>query len=241
MSLPWLLSWRISGCRLRMHWSFPIGIGAAFLLLQTSDTVVGYLLIIAAHHAGHYLLARRGGLATVGVDLHILGGSGHHRGEGSRLRYTLAGAGGLIGQGSLLLLASMVAATFDLGTDGPLYQSLTLLNLMIMGLNLLPISSTDGAALWSLPGAVAGRIEEKLTYMQIQEVEAQRAGWQRIIEREDSAGQLPRPAPPAPTMSVAAMLAEQDARADAGIPDALAEEVAALLEGAWKAPEPDED
>ncbi len=236
MSLPWLLSGQVSGCRIRLHWSFPVGIAAAFLLLQTSDTVVGYLAIIAAHLAGHYLIARRGGLSTVGVDLSAVGGSLHHRGEGSRLRYTMAGAGGVLGQGVLVTLATVLAAAFSLNTEGQLYEVLTTYNLILMALNLLPLSGTDAASIYALPGAVVGRIEEKLTYMQIQEVEQQRAGWQELIDKDSAAAQVPHPGTPppaAPPVDLEALLAQRDAEADAGITDALAAEVSSLLAGVW--------
>ena len=232
MSLPWLLSGHHSGCRVRLHWSLPVGLAAAFLFPQSSDTVVGYLLIIAAHIAGHHLLARRGGLSTVGIDLNAIGGSLHHRGESTRLRYTLAGAGGILGQGVLMVLVTMAAAALNLDAEGPLYEVLTTTNLILMALNLLPLSGADAASVYALPGAVVGRLEEKLTYLQIQEVEAQRADWQELIDRDGAAAQVPLPSPASP-VDLEALLAQRDAEADAGITDALAAEVSSLLDGVW--------
>ncbi|MFT5682801.1 MAG: hypothetical protein ACI8RZ_003725 [Myxococcota bacterium] len=216
-----------------MHWSFPLGVATAFLLTLTSDFVIGYLMVIAAHQAGHYLIARRGGLETVGIDLNAVGGSMQHLGEGSRLRHTLAGAGGVLGQAVLLLLVMVIAAAFNLNTEGPLYEAMTTINLIIMMLNLLPLSGTDAESIWSLPSAVVGRIEEKLTYMQIQEGEEQRADWQQLIDQDSAAAQVPRPGAPTPAVDLAALLAEQDAQADAGITDDLAAEVSSLLAGVW--------
>ncbi|MDG1484481.1 MAG: hypothetical protein P8R54_33150 [Myxococcota bacterium] len=236
MSFPWLLSGHLSGCRIRLHWSLLLGLMAAFLFPQTSDAVVGYLLIITAHIAGHYLLARRGGLSTVGIDLNAVGGSLHHRGEAARLHYTLAGAGGVLGQGALVVLVTMAAAALSLDAEGPLYEVLTTYNLILMALNLLPLSGTDAASVYALPGAVVGRLEEKLTYLQIQEVEAQRADWQELIDRDGAAAQVPSPSPATP-IELEALLAQRDAEADAGITDAFAAEVSSLLAGVWSSEE----
>ena len=186
MRWPWLLQWRLSGRLYRLHWSLPVGALGAWLLWPSTDTVLGYLLLIAAHHAGHRLLARRGGLSTTGMDLHALGGDAHHKGKAPRLRYVLAGAGGVLGQMLLLWLTLLVVAVAGLSSDTDLYRALTTLNLGLMALNLLPVSGTDASALWALPGALVARLEEKLTYLQIQEVEAKRASWQEMIDRDQA-------------------------------------------------------
>ena len=209
-----------------------MGMLGAWLLWQTWDTVIGYLLVVSAHHAGHHLLGRRGGLSTVGVDLHALGGTGHHSGEAPRLRYVLARSGGVLGQMALLWLAIIVTSLLSASTDSDIYRALTTINLGIMALNLLPIDGADGESVWKLPGALLARLEEKLTYLQLQEVEEQKAGWKAMIDRDQDAVPIPR-VPKAPVPDLAAMLAEQDALADAGITDDLAAEVSSLLAGVW--------
>ena len=174
--------------------------------------------------------------ASVGIDLNAVGGSLHHRGEGTRLHYILAGAGGILGQGALVVLATVLAAAFHLDAEGSLYEVLTTYNLILMALNLLPLSGTDAASIYALPGAVVGRIEEKLTYLQIQEVEAQRAGWQALIDQDGAAAQVPSPETTTP-VDLGALLAQRDAEADAGITDALAAEVSSLLAGVWSSEE----
>ena len=229
MSWPWLHQWSMGGRRYRLHWSLALGVLAAFLFSMSVDTVIGYLLVIAAHHAGHLLMARRGKLAITTIGLHGLGGNGVLRGEASQLSHALAGAGGIFGQLVLWWTAMLVASVFGADTSGALYQALTTLNLGIAALNLLPLANTDGEALWSLPRALVTRLEEKLTMMQLEEIEEKRASWQEMIDRD--AAQVPVLPTDAPDF--ARLLAEQDAREDEGIPDALASEVSALLAGVW--------
>ena len=66
----------------------------------------------------------------------------------------------------------------------------------------------------ALPRALLERLEERLTYLQIAEVEAQRASWQALIEQDSSTTQLPVFAD-APEPADAP--ATRDAAADAGI------------------------
>ena len=198
------------------------------------DTVLGYLFILLAHHAGHLLLARRGGLETSIVELHGLGGSAQYHGTAPRLRHVLAGAGGVLGQLALLWLAMLIHALMG-GAEGDLYRALTTLNLGIMALNFIPAAGTDGASLWALPRALLDRLEERLTYMQIAEVEAQRTNWQQMIDRDSRRDQLPAltSAPP----DLADQLATRDAAADQGISDELAREVSSLLSSVWSGEE----
>lgn len=235
MNWPWLLQWRMSKRRYRLHWSLPLGISAAWLLWPAMDTVLGYLLVLLSHQAGHHLLGRRGGLETTGFDLHALGGSARFEGTSTRMSHVLAGAGGVLGQVALLWLVILIHALMGGGSEGDLHRALTTLNLGIMALNLIPAAATDGASLWALPRALLERLEERLTYMQIAEVEAQRTSWQKMIDR-DSSNRVPELDSTSPP-DLAEQLARRDAAADQGISDELALAVNRLVSSAWSSEE----
>lgn len=245
---PWLLQWRWGSRTTRLHWSLPIGAAVAGLAYQSADAVIAYLLILVAHMAGHLWLARRRGLSVVEVSINGLGGSVRVAGKVSPLGLVWVGSGGVLGQLLLWLTVSLLALSLDWSTDNSvLYSGLTRMNLGLVLLNLLPIDGSDGPSVWAMPGTLARRLTDRLTYMQMQELQAQRQHWQTIIDAAQARDTLrplrPRAkseAPGATTQTieqlraqVEADLTERDARADAGIPTETVSLANTLLADVW--------
>jgi len=113
---------------------------------------------IVLHELGHAIVARRRGVGIEGIDLWLLGGVAKLRGTphsgGDELRYAIAGP---IVTAAIAAVFAVVLATLPSGTPEELRATVSyqlVVNVAILGLNLLPAFPLDGgrllrAALWA--------------------------------------------------------------------------------------------
>jgi Zn-dependent protease/predicted transcriptional regulator len=133
--------------------SYALGLLSALLLFAS----------ILAHELGHALVARRHGIEVEEIDLWLLGGVSHMRGEahkpGDELRYALAGPAV-----TAVVATGFGAAALALPSSTPpvvraLVEYQTLINALILVFNLLPAFPLDGgrvlrALLWRRSGDI---------------------------------------------------------------------------------------
>jgi Zn-dependent protease len=136
--------------------------GAAYLLGLLSALLLFASILL--HELGHAIVARRRGVAIEGIDLWLLGGVAKMRGTphtgADELRYAIAGpmVTALIAALFAALLAALPATAPDALRALISYQ--LLVNLAILGFNLIPAFPLDGgrllrAALWARSGDMA--------------------------------------------------------------------------------------
>ncbi len=151
---------RFGGAPVRLHWSAPLGAFAFCGFSFVPGAWGAFLLLILMHELGHAFLVRRFGLYLVSVDVHGLGGLCQWSGTTTPTRRALLAWGGIFGQIPLLILGLVL--TYTLPVHNPyLAQALNCLvmtNLLMMGINLIPIPGFDGAEAWKLfgPDALGG-------------------------------------------------------------------------------------
>ena len=146
---------RFGGAPVRLHWSAPLGAFAFCGFSLVPGAWAAFLLLILMHELGHAFLVRRFGLSLVSVDVHGLGGLCQWSGTTTPTRRALIAWGGVFGQA--ILLAIGLILTFALPPMHNVYLSqalgcLVMTNLMMMGINLVPIPGFDGAEAWKLFG-----------------------------------------------------------------------------------------
>lgn len=247
MRWPWLLQWRVGGIPVRIHASTVLGALAAAAVLRTSDAVAAYAVLVAVHLCGHALLCWRYGMRVARIDLHAWGGDVSPQGRLRPGALAAIGVGGVFAQ-LLLGIALMIAAPL-LGLDDTagLLDALVQLNVLLGVLNFLPVPGSDGRFLWTL-------LREYAEQEEARRLKGEQRRWQKLIATDRARETLtpPRQAHVPQSRQRAARqellaaslraatvaeLAERDARADAGIPEALSREVQDLLDGAFSAPE----
>jgi stage IV sporulation protein FB len=142
----------LAGAQVRLHFTVVFGLlylsGPHF----RPGTWLGYLVVILGHELGHALLARRYGLRVSSVDIHGFGGVCVHQAARSVWQDSVIAWGGVLMQllffaGAWALLRYVVLA----GHAADFASTLLTTNLVIAGLNLLPLNGLDGAAAWRLP------------------------------------------------------------------------------------------
>jgi Zn-dependent protease len=131
--------------------AYALGFASAMLLFAS----------IVLHELGHALTARRYGIRIQEIDLWLLGGVAvmrdgpRHAGE--ELRFALAGPLVSIAIGGVCALLALLVSLTSLTALQALLEYQALINLLIVGFNLLPAFPLDGgrvarAALWSRMG-----------------------------------------------------------------------------------------
>ncbi|MFT4975913.1 MAG: hypothetical protein ACI8S6_001806 [Myxococcota bacterium] len=235
MSWPWLLQWRWRGAPVRVHVAAPAAVIVAGMLLGSGSAMLACALVIAVHLAGHVLMCWRADAQLARVDVHAFGGDAAPQGQvlpGQLVAIAFGGVGAQV----LLAISLALAASAGLlgeGSDTGFIHDLGQLNLVIGALNLLPLAGSDGRLLWTL--------------LQKYAIDEEKLRWQSILDAEQVRDAVPQPVSPrreadarqellvaSLRVATTAELVERDARADEGIPPALAQEVAALLLSAWE-------
>jgi Zn-dependent protease/predicted transcriptional regulator len=133
--------------------AYALGLASALLLFAS----------ILAHEFGHALVARRHGVEIEEIDLWLLGGVARMRGEpqraGDELRFALAGPAVTAVIATVFgALALVLPASTPRALDA-LVEYQALVNVLILGFNLLPAFPLDGgrvarSLLWLLTGNV---------------------------------------------------------------------------------------
>jgi hypothetical protein len=143
------------GVALRLHWSIPV-VGLVLTWFRASAGAwIGFLFVLGVHMVGHVSLAGLCGARLSRIDVHGLGGHCGLVGLGTRKRMLIA-SGGILAQLALALLVVFALRSFaDTPFETDLLDMFVGPNLLLAGLNVLPISPLDGASFWKLPRTVA--------------------------------------------------------------------------------------
>jgi Zn-dependent protease len=145
---------RFAGTRLRLHFTLPIGALVVSGGKFAPVTWAAFAFLIIVHELGHAFLVRRYRLDVDSIDLHALGGVCRWSGYASELQRAKIAWGGVLAQGVVLLIADRLLKFFPALGQSPLasevFQVLLVANLVIIGLNLLPIAPFDGAEAWRI-------------------------------------------------------------------------------------------
>ena len=149
----------INGIPVLVHWSFPLGVVfVAFFLGDVSwataiPLVLAYTTLILLHELGHALAAR-----IFTLDVHVLlvsavGGWCFAEGPSSATAKVAFYSGGIIAQ--LLVLAITAAYLVLFGNPPTVFLNsfvlvFTVVNVIILVVNILPAEGTDGKKLWQV-------------------------------------------------------------------------------------------
>jgi len=144
-----------------VHWTTPVGF---LIFFGFTIRPVAWLLfagLILMHEWGHAVLGRRAGLHVQSIRLQGNGGECVLAGAPSPLDRAIIAWGGVLGQVPGLLLGlglSRVLGPAPHPLLGEATATLVVINLYMMGFNLLPIPGLDGWQAWRLfaPGNLRG-------------------------------------------------------------------------------------
>lgn len=240
MSWPWVVRWRWGGLPFRVHASVLLGLLLAAVLFSGTDAVIGYLLLMTVHIFGHVGLCWRHQMTLARIDLHAFGGDAVPQGRLQPASLVAIGVGGM---GAQLLLAMVLFVASSFAEPSPFVEVLGQLNLLLLALNLIPLSGSDGRFLWTL-------LQEYVHQEETQQLQEQQQHWQSLLSAEQARDTLSAPRrrriseqeeraareqilTASLQEAAAAELKEQDARADTGVSDELARQVQSLLENVW--------
>ncbi len=147
--------WRVRATKtpIRVHWTTPLGL---FLMSGFSFNPLVWAAILAVifvHESGHAFLARHYHLRVESIDITGFGGVCRLRGDPTSKEASVVAWGGVIAQALLLIVAVLVRGFIHVITFGLLdgvWDALITTNLVVIGINLLPIAPLDGAMAWRL-------------------------------------------------------------------------------------------
>jgi len=143
------------GVALRLHWSIP-AVGLVLTWFRPSAAAwIGFLFVLGVHMLGHAALATLCGARLSRIDVHGLGGHCGMAGLSSRNRMLVASGGILAQVGLALLVVFVLRSVADTAFETGILDMFVGPNLLLAGLNVLPISPLDGASFWKLPSTVA--------------------------------------------------------------------------------------
>jgi stage IV sporulation protein FB len=136
---------------IRVHWTTPIVAFALTGLSFVPGAWLGYLVLVLVHELGHAAAARAFGAHVVSVNAHGLGGTCEWYGDVTSKQRAIIAWGGVLAQAALLvgaLFATVVLPSW--GFIGQFMYTLTMTNIILIVINLLPIRPLDGAEAWQL-------------------------------------------------------------------------------------------
>lgn len=208
---------RVRGAPVRIHWSAPLG-AIAFTGFSLSPALwAGWLFLIVWHELGHAAMVRRYGHRVVAVRVHAFGGDCQWAGDPTRAEDAAVAWGGVLAQGLLWVVTTVLLAVFGWPTSPVLWvvaATFTTTNAYMILFNLLPIPPLDGHRAWPLLGMWWGARSEQRAYLRWR-AERRRRKDREIAESKARSATLEQ-------------LASMDA--DSAEPPPMPEEVAALLE-----------
>jgi Zn-dependent protease len=153
-----LARWR--GTPIRAHWSMPLGALVFGGFSFAPAFWVAFFVLVLVHELGHAVLARRYGARVLSVDVTGFGGLCRWSGVVSDYERAKIAWGGVLAQAVLLVAALAVLATLGRPTSvigAQLVSAFVTTNLLIMGLNLLPLRPLDGKEAWLLASDLLAR------------------------------------------------------------------------------------
>jgi hypothetical protein len=151
----YLTLFRIRGVPVKAHWSIPLVAlfmsGFRFL----PGVWVGVVLLILWHEIGHLFFVLRYGLRAMSVEVNGFGGLCRYTGTPTPVQRSVIAWGGVVFQ-MIALVAALIIGNFVVEPESAfgtqLYDTFFRLNLLLAGLNLIPIPPFDGAEAWKLFG-----------------------------------------------------------------------------------------
>jgi len=156
----WLSLGSIRDVAFRANVTLVIGALAFGLFHFAPGAWLAYVAVIVVHELGHAAFIGLSGRRVAGVDIHALGGSCQWSGRATLLERATIAWGGVIAQLALFGVALATSAILPRPDSPFLLQIVSALlwpNLVVAGLNLLPLRMLDGAEAWRLPGALLRR------------------------------------------------------------------------------------
>jgi Zn-dependent protease len=144
---------RPAGVPIRVHWTLPLGAFFFSRFTWSPGFWLGFFLLILAHELGHAALVKACRGTVVEVLVHGIGGECRHLGGVSEFQSSIIAWGGVLAQAALLLGAFAYRSTAGVSSpfEAQLLAVWTDTNLMLIGINLLPVPPLDGALAWRLP------------------------------------------------------------------------------------------
>jgi len=152
------------GIPIQLHWSIPVG-GFVFGRFQIVPGFgLAFFLLVLIHELGHAMLVRRYRLPIEAVQVHGLGGVCAYSGYPSALERSIIAWGGVLAQA--VLLGATLGFVWAVGSPSSAFgrqmvHAFTWTNLIIAGINLLPIRPLDGAEAWKVFGLWRNRKYQK--------------------------------------------------------------------------------
>jgi Zn-dependent protease len=181
---------RFAGVPVRLHVTTPFGVWALGGFTYAPGAWAALAGLFVAHEVGHAVLVRRAGLTIDAIEVHGFGGECRWSGQASPETRARIAWGGVLAQIVVLLVAACVTPLVGTGPlRAQILDTLTVTNLLLAGLNLIPIAPLDGAEAWKVVrylvardggrrGATRGRREDLLRRAEEieRELEAMRRG-----------------------------------------------------------------
>jgi stage IV sporulation protein FB len=136
---------------IRVHWTPPLVAFALTGLSFRPGAWLGYLVLVLVHELGHAAAARGFGAHVVSVNAHGLGGTCEWYGDVTSKQRAIIAWGGVLAQAALFAVAQVGAFVLpSWGFIGQFVYTLTVTNVILIAINLLPIRPLDGAEAWQL-------------------------------------------------------------------------------------------
>lgn len=136
---------------IRVHWSTPIVAFALTGLSFVPGAWLGFLVLVLVHELGHAAVARACGAHVVSVNAHGLGGTCEWYGDVTAKQRAFIAWGGVLAQAALYVIARFAGIVLpSWGFIGEFMYALTVTNIILIVVNLLPIRPLDGAEAWRL-------------------------------------------------------------------------------------------
>lgn len=212
---------RFRGAPIRVHWSVLVGI---LVFSGFSFDPVRWLAVIALiilHEIGHALIVHRLGYQVVAVQVHGFGGHCEWAGDPTRADQAAIAWGGVLAQGLLWIVASIVLLVVGQPSSHALAAVLdvfTYTNAYSILLNLMPIPPLDGSKAWELIAIWWGSRGELRDYLRRREARSRAVDRERQAEKRRDAERRSREATEKELRDL-----EEREKEDAPMPDAVKE------------------
>ena len=132
---------------MRLHWTLFAGAALLTFLRVSPAWWVGLLTIMVVHELGHAAIVGAFRLHQFGIVIHAFGGECAFGPAPTPLQRSTIAWGGALGQAAVCVAA--MGTRRWLPPD--LFEALTVGNLAILAVNLIPIAPFDGIEAWKLP------------------------------------------------------------------------------------------
>jgi Zn-dependent protease len=143
----------IRGMPIRVHWTMPVGALIFGGFSFAPAFWLGFFVLVLMHELGHAYFVRRYRHHVVSIEVTGFGGLCRWSGHATPFERAAIAWGGVVAQA--LLLVVTLALVLVLGSPttrwaAELVHVFTTTNLLLIGLNLIPVRPLDGAEAWPL-------------------------------------------------------------------------------------------